>query len=126
MKIKTALEEGELANLIRLTSDIEVSRESNQSLIVAFLDVKSAYNNVRMDLLYDILYKQDCPEKIVSYIVKWMRDRVTKFSIGDDQEDIRLVNKGLPQRGVLSPTLYNVYTSELSKSVKNNIRMIRR
>lgn len=126
MKIKTALEEGDLANLIRLTSDIEVSRESNQSLIVAFLDVKSAYNNVRMDLLYDILYKQDCPEKIVSYIDKWMRDRVTKFSIGDNQEEVRLVNKGLPQGGVLSPTLYNVYTSELSKSVKNNIRMIRR
>lgn len=36
MKIKTALEEGDLANLIRLTSDIEVSRESNQSLIVHF------------------------------------------------------------------------------------------
>lgn len=125
MKIKTALEEGDLANLIRLISDIEVSRESNQSLIVAFLDVKSAYNNVRMDLLYDKLDKQDCPEKI-SYIDKWMRDRVTKFSIGDDQEEIRLVNKGLPQGGVLSSTLYNVYTSELSKSVKNNIRMIRR
>lgn len=29
MKIKTALEERDLANLIRLTSDIEVSRESN-------------------------------------------------------------------------------------------------
>lgn len=111
-------------NLVRLVSDIEISKESDQNLIAVILDVKSAYNNVRIDLLCDRLVSKEYPVRIFRYIEQWMRDRITKFSIGDDREETRLVNKGFPQGGVLSPTLYNIYTSELSASVKKNIHVI--
>lgn len=99
-------------NLVRLTAEIDLSRETKQNLIVVFLDIKfdNAYDNVRMDILCDILRKKTLG-KILRYVDVWVRNRVTKFSVGNDSEEIRLVNKGLPQggRGVLSPTMYNVY-----------------
>lgn len=53
---------------------------------------------------------------IVGYIDKWMRNRHTKFILNEDRVENRIVNKGLPQ-GVLSPTLYNIYTSNISKDI---------
>lgn len=45
-----------------------------------------------------------------------MRNRITKFMLGDEISETRVVNKGLPQDGVLSPTLYNLYnTRNLAK-----------
>lgn len=111
-------------NLTRLTVDIHTSKQTNENLIVAFLDVKSAYDNVRTSILCDILKKKKCPSLIINYISVWMRDRVTKFILGDDKYETRIVNKGLPQGGVLSPSLYNIYTSEISRYVRKNIKMI--
>lgn len=71
------------------------------------MDIKSdnAYDNVRMDIL-----RKKTLGKILRYVDVWVRNRVTKFSVGNDSEEIRLVNKGLPQGGgVLSPTMYNIY-----------------
>lgn len=70
-------------NLVRLVSNIEISKESDQNLIAIFLDVKSAYNNVRIDLLCDRLVSKEYPVRIFRYIEQWMRDRITKFSKGD-------------------------------------------
>lgn len=64
------------------------------------MDINSdnAYDNVRMDILCDILRKKTLG-KILRYVDVWVRNRVTKFSVGNDSEEIRLVNKGLPQVG---------------------------
>lgn len=53
-----------------------------------------------------------------------MTERKTKFILSDDETEERLVNKGLPQGGVLSPTLYNIYTSELSRYVRRNVQVL--
>lgn len=67
-------------NLVRLITDIELSRETNQYTVVAvFLDIKLAYDNVRTDILCDILKEKGCPEKIIKYINVWMRNRIIKF-----------------------------------------------
>lgn len=53
-----------------------------------------------------------------------MRNRLTKFIIDDETEETREVNKGLPQGEVLSLTLYNLYTSEISKGIQKDIRIL--
>lgn len=84
-------------NLVRLTTDIEISRRMNRSTIAVFLDVSSAYDNVRTNIICDILERKDCPSKIRNFVDGWMRNRLTHFAIGDDQVMVRLVNKRLPQ-----------------------------
>lgn len=71
--------------------------------------MSSAYDNVRTNIICDILENKGCPSKIRRFVDGWMRNRLTHFLVGEDQVVIRLVNKGLPQGEVLSPTLYSIY-----------------
>lgn len=101
-------------SLVRFVTDVELSRQADRNTIAIFLDVSSAYDNVRTNVLVDTLLKKGCPSRIVRYIDAWMRNRDTRFIVGDEEVLRRVVNKGLSQGGVLSPSLYNIYTSEIS------------
>lgn len=113
-----------LDNLTRLIGEAEISRQSNNNTVAAFLDVSSAYDNVKIDLLIAILRNKGCPKKIREYIKEWGRNRITNFVINEDKIITRTVNKGLPQGGVLSPTLYNIYTSEITKEIEKEVAVI--
>lgn len=71
-------------NLVRLTTDIEISRCTNRNTIAIFLDVSSAYDNVRTNILCDILENKGCPSRIINFVDKWMRNRYISFAIGDE------------------------------------------
>lgn len=107
-----------------MTADIEIIMKENGSTIGAFLDVASAYDNVRRDLLVQKLIKEKCPIKIVNYINQWMKDRKIKFIISQDKEEWRIINKDLPQGGVLSPMLYAIYTNEIHQEIRNNCQIL--
>lgn len=77
-------------NLAKLITDIEISIETNENLLVAFLDIKSAYDNVRRDLLCDILNRKNCPSKIIKFVDDWMRDRRTLFIISSEELKVGL------------------------------------
>lgn len=113
-------------NLVDMISEIKINRDMNLNTVAAFLDVKSVYDNVRTDLMTDILVEKKCPSKITNYIDTWMRNRKnhSKFIIQEDKEESRVVNKGLPQGGVLSSTLYNIYTSEITKNIGKKVRVV--
>lgn len=64
--------------------------------MTVFLDISYAYDNVRVNVLCDMLRRKNCPSLIVNYVYKWMKDRVTKFILNSDEAEERMVNKGLP------------------------------
>lgn len=84
----------------------------NINTVVVFLDVNTGYDNVRTNVICDILNDKQCPEKIIRYIDVWMKNRNTSFAIGDEIVENRLVNKGLPQEGVLSSTIFILQVSQ--------------
>lgn len=47
-------------NLVGLVSDIEIVKRTNQNLIGVFLDISSAYDNVRINVIGDILKAKEC------------------------------------------------------------------
>lgn len=93
-------------NLSRITADVEINLNEGGKVLAAFLNVKSAYDNVIGSVLIDQLFKKGCPANIVRFVQNWIRDRTTKFIIGEGKDYTCVVNKGLPQGGVISPTLY--------------------
>lgn len=89
-------------NLVKLISEIEISKQDNLNTIAVFLDVSSAYDNVNSEILIDKMQRMRCPYKITRYAGMDEKHRVTKFIIDDEIDKTREVNKGLLQRGVLS------------------------
>lgn len=110
-------------NLVKLTADIEIMMKENSNTIAAFLDVSSAYDNVRKDILIPKLLKERCPKNLVRYINQWMKNRKTKFVISQEEE-WRAVNKSRPQGEVLSQILYALYTNEIHQGVDYRCQLL--
>lgn len=83
-------------NLVRLIADVKVGFYEKKKTIAAFLDVESAYDNVRYGCLMEALIESGCPRKITQYVDQWFRDRIVKFEKEKGEYEIRPVNKGLP------------------------------
>lgn len=102
--------------MAKLKAEIEIAARTGEKIITAFLDVNSAYDNVNRECLIQNLKKENCPGRIMKYIEEWMTDRVTKCIVNEEKERILMINKGLPQGGVLSPILYAIYTKNISRT----------
>lgn len=89
------------------------------------LDVKSAYDNVKCDLLIKKLFKMECPSRITGIIQEWFRYREGHFLTNNGEEVIRRrITKGLPQGAVLSPTLYDIYTEDLVSILPEGVKAL--
>ncbi|KAK0160438.1 hypothetical protein PV328_007848 [Microctonus aethiopoides] len=113
-----------MENLTIITTNIKTGLLQNKYTLATFLDITSAYDNVNYETLMDKLETLECPINIRRYINKWMYYRETEFIINNKESTHRIVRKGLPQGAVLSPILYALYTSEITKNLNENIKSI--
>lgn len=104
-------------SLCILTTDIKIAFSRNESLVGAFLDIKSAYDNVIISILKTKLNLLNVPILLANFIINLLSERYIKYSV-DSNIICRTVWKGLPQGSVLSPILYNIYTFDLESSLK--------
>lgn len=112
-----------LENISKITTDIKNSLNKNEYTLVAYLDVKSAYDNVQHNILLKTLGRLNCPTNITKYVDKWIKSRVTEFIISKNQTETRTIHKGLPQGAVLSPILYTLYTHDIQKNIPEDIKI---
>lgn len=93
-------------------------------MIGVFLDVTSAYDNVQRNILVDSLRREGCPSRLVRFVNNWMENRNTKFIVSQSETDNRKIDKGLPQGGVISPTLYALYTKSITKNADHYAKIL--
>lgn len=99
-------------------SDTRIAFSENQSVVACFLDISSAYDNVLLSVLRSKLRELSVPVKIQRCICNFLAGRTVSVHIpGDLVHTSRLLWRGLPQGSVLSPLLYNIYTSDLHRSL---------
>lgn len=111
-------------NLVKITTDVKSSIYREDYSLAAFLDVSSAYDNVQFHILTGKLVKVNCPSRILIFLNNWLRERSTQFIINKDLMLERTVRKGLPQKAVLSPLLYDIYTANITEDIPDNIRVV--
>lgn len=86
------------------------------STLLAFVDVKKAYDNVDLDILNRIIISMHPPEDV---LMEWY----------DEYEDLKMLNmdvcgdiikrsNGLPQGSELAPALFNIYTTYILEQLE--------
>jgi ribonuclease HI len=106
-----------------LTNEVKAAKRNNKHIAALFVDIKSAFDNVDVDKLTDILEKMKIPDQYCTWIYNILINRKTSVKIGN-QQIIYNVCKGLPQGDILSPDLFNIYTREIHKLNSENVSII--
>lgn len=115
---------GTLDSLSIFVTDIRLSFSRNESVVAAFLDICSAYDNVILSVLKFKMEKLGLPRKIINFIFNLFLDRTAQLRVDGEIKCSRSVHKGLPQGSVLSPILFNLYTYDLFKYILPHCRLL--
>lgn len=100
-------------NLCKLMVDINLAFSRNNYVVALFCDIKGAYDNVVPSIMFQELIKIGLPFRLVSALTFNIYER--NIIVKKDNKIIgeRVVNKGLPQGGILSPLLYAIYVRDI-------------
>lgn len=101
--------------LLRLVNKITQGFNTKLFTAVAFLDVAKAFDKVWHDGLLYKLAENDCPPYLLVLLHSFLSNRTFVATWMGSASFPRSILAGVPQGSVLSPTLFNVYTSDLPK-----------
>ncbi|KAL4097978.1 hypothetical protein QTP88_022656 [Uroleucon formosanum] len=101
--------------LHRLVDTISYSLEKKLYCTCAFLDISQAFDRVWHDgLLFKL--KSFLPPAYYLIIKSYLSNRHFQIRSGSALSDLATINAGVPQGGILSPILYNIYASDQPNS----------
>ena len=81
--------------------------------ITVALDMSKACDTENIHTLIDKLTQTNIPHTILRYIANYIKGRMAYTAFRNHTSTKRQFKSGVPQGGVLSPILFNIYTSEL-------------
>ena len=85
---------------------------SAQTIPVA-LDMSKAFDTINMHTLSRTMLQTNIPGTIIKFITNYIKGRKAHTSYINHISSQRQFKTGVPQGGVLSPTLFNVYTADI-------------
>lgn len=96
-----------------LVSKIENTKNNKQCIMVTFLDLSKAFDNIDISTLLTILKEKGFPAHLIDWLYFYLRKRKAILTLNDGTTIERTTNKGLPQGCPISPILFNIYTTKL-------------
>ena len=81
--------------------------------ITVALDMSKAFDTINIHTLIKKLLQTNIPGTIIKFIANYIKGREAYTIYGNHTSRQRQFKTGVPQGGVLSPTLLNIYTSGL-------------
>ena len=81
--------------------------------IAVALDMSKAFDTVNIHTLIDKLTQANIPHTILRYISNYIKGRMAYTTFRNHTSTKRQFKSGVPQGGVLSPILFNIYTSDI-------------
>ena len=82
-----------------------------KSISVA-LDMSKAFDTINIHTLIRKLLQTNIPDTIIKFIANYIKGRKA-YTTYRNHTSSRQFKTGVPQRGVLSPTLFNIYTADI-------------
>ena len=81
--------------------------------ITVALDMSKAFDTIIIHTLIRKLLQTNIPGTIIKFIANYIKGRKAYTTYRNHKSKQRQFRTGVPQGGVLSPTLFNIYTSDI-------------
>jgi hypothetical protein len=100
-------------NLLYLTQKAQEGFNEEKKTLSVFFDVAAAFDKVwHLGVIYK-LYLLKVPYYLISIIWAFLNDRTFVVKVDGEKSSIRIIICGVPQGGVLSPTLFSLYINDI-------------
>lgn len=113
--------------LMEITSAIAMGFNKKQpperSVMVA-LDMASAFDIVDHQTLIEKLLRTPVDNKLKKYISNYIKGRSAFTLFNDKKSRIKLFHGGVPQGGVLSPILFNLYMADMPQPRSEQVKLV--
>lgn len=100
---------------------LQQNKNKGETSIVVAFDLEKAFDTVNHDCLIYKLIKADFPVIFVRLISNYLKNRNLVVKNRNCFSDPFVLDSGVPQGGVLSTILFNLYTSDLPSVFSNKI-----
>ena len=89
-------------------------------MAVALVDFRKAFNSVSHPVLLEKLRKNfGISDQAVGWIASYVNGRKQYTVVNGNNSDTMPVSVGMPQRSVLGPTMFSLFTNDLLSCVKS-------
>ena len=100
--------------LAALVDRLESAILRNEHALAVFFDIEGAFDNVRPEMVEIAMKQHNFPDPIVRWYSHYINNRKVKLNLFG-QEHCRVLTRGVPQGGVLSPLAWNLNFDNLLK-----------
>lgn len=115
---------GTMDCLSTIIIDIFLAFQRREYCCVAFIDLRSAYDLVDINILLQMLYKYKLSNKMIRTLQVLLTENTTQVVHKHFQTGVRIKRMGLIQGGILSPLLFNIFTIEVGKAIRQHARLV--
>ena len=108
-------------NVTNVALLIEESFQKKEHTLGVFLDVVGAFLNVQPDILAKTLDQIGCPTNLIKFCLFLSQERLVFTQI--NSESPRILSKGVPIGGILSPILYIIYVYRIVEDLPEELKI---
>lgn len=108
-------------SILLLISDIQLAFTKFNSVSAVFIDIKGAYDNVNLNILFNKMQAIGIPYSVARNIYMLYLNRKIYIKTCSNLIGPRQTSLGLPQGSILSPLLYIIYTIDFDQLFDANI-----
>lgn len=110
-------------NIIDLLTSVECEKRRRYVTTALFLDVKGAFDCIEHQAILNALSDIGVNGHLFDWINNYLQDRTIYVSTDMGDSAAHTVTRGVPQGGVLSPTLFNISLIGLAKLLPKSVRL---
>ena len=106
-----------------LTQEIEnnFQDKENQKTLAVFIDLEKAFDKVWKEGLLLKLLKKNVSGKMFTWIESYLFKRSARVKLDGETSNLVKIREGVPQGGVISPTLFLVFIDDITENLSRHI-----